>query len=528
MGAGVRCILFPQPLLAAGFTALHHAHHQVSMATHSGIDTLAAACGGPPATRLWVSAADGSERDLGILRRPYLIVGRSPQCDLQLDGSDISHRHAYFQFIGNRIFCADLGSRTGVHWPDGVRPASWVRPAEQLAIGNYGLRFDVPAPALADAFSGSQQASTALARPPAGPLPAKRPEVSLRFLNARLKADRSRQWSLHRTVTLLGHTPGCHITLRDSSVSRVHASLVRTPLGVWVIDLLGKEGVEVNGERVACAVLANGDVLRIGRFRMEVEQTPAGNIVEANHRSRTLTTGAAPVTSLSPAPAAGQWTPPVDTALPPDARNTADAAGHAADAPSSAAGGLSEAFVLSLLNHSASMQQQMAAQQHQMLLLTMQMLSSMQGEQTKRVQAELQCIQTLTREIQQIHAQLSELATPVAAAAPAAASPATASPAAGDPRPDSSPNILPLRPPAAQSPSPARPLRSGDAARQSTAGRTPQRARIGLSPPADAPATGIPANLDGDALQTHLATRLAELERKRSGYWQKITRVMMG
>lgn len=489
------------------------------MAIHSGIDTLSAACGGPLATRLWVSAADGSERDLGVLRRPYLIVGRSPQCDLQLDGSDISHRHAYFQFIGNRIFCADLGSRTGVHWPEGARAASWVRPTEHLAIGQYGLRFDVHDSDLADASSGLEQAAAASPQ-------AKRPEVSLRFLNARLKADRSRQWSLHRTVTLLGHTPGCHITLRDASVSRVHASLVRTPLGVWVIDLLGKDGVEVNGERVACAALANGDVLRIGRFRMEVEQAPGGVIVDANHHSRTLTTGAAPVTSLSPAPLDHPWRPPVGAASPQNDRripDAADAAAHAAAPSTPPPGGLSEAFVLSLLNHSASMQQQMAAQQHQMLLLTMQMLSSMQGEQTKRVQAELQCIQTLTREIQQIRTKLTELTAPAPAAAPAPASPPVR-----HSQPDSSPAILPLRPPAAQHPSPSRPLRSGDAARQSTAAPAPQRPRIGLTPPAGAPVAGIPADLDGDALQTHLAARLAELERKRSGYWQKITRVMMG
>ncbi len=210
------------------------------MSALSGINELIAACGGRIPVRLLISGADGSERDYGAPTRPFLIVGRSPQCDIQLDGSDVSHRHAYIQLIGNRIFCADLGSRTGVHWYDGKRALSWVGLNEHLAIGQYGLRFDFAA----HEFAVAETEATALSV-------RHRPEVSLRFLNARVNTDRSRQWRLRRSVTLLGHLSSCHIPLLDASVSRVHASLLRTPLGVWVIDLLGKDGVEVNGERVA-------------------------------------------------------------------------------------------------------------------------------------------------------------------------------------------------------------------------------------------------------------------------------------
>lgn len=442
------------------------------MAVLTGINELIAACGGRRPVRLLVSEPDGREHDCGMLTRPFLLIGRSPQCDIQLNGSDISHRHAYVQVIGDRIFCADLGSRTGVHWHDGKRPLSWVELNEHLAIGQYGLRFDrggcaSPTP---------EMPALAMRR---------RPNVSLRFLNARVNTDRSRQWRLRRSITLLGHLPSCHIPLLDASVSRVHASLLRTPSGVWLIDLLGKDGVEVNGERVAFARLTHGDVLTIGRFRMAVEHAAENAASPADDQLRHLTLSTLYVHANTNLP-----TPPVQ---PP-------------------AEGLSEAFVLSLLNQSASMQQQMAAQQQQMMLLTMQMLSAMQGQHAKLIREELKVIETLTQEIQQIRAKLTEQA-----AAPAA-------PRLREPELEPAQAILPLIPPAARAVSPRGRARQTEPRKQQTpAGGRP--ARVAL---AKHTAANQPQGLDGDALQAHLANRLAELERKRSGYWHKITRVMMG
>ncbi len=158
------------------------------------------------------------------------------------------------------------------------------------------------------------------------------------------------------------------------------------------------------------------------------------------------------------------------------------------------------------------MQQQMAAQQQQMMLLTMQMLSAMQGQHAKLIREELKVIETLTQEIQQIRAKLTEQA-----AAPAA-------PRLREPELEPAQAILPLIPPAARAVSPRGRARQAEPRKQQTpAGGRP--ARVAL---AKHMAANQPQGLDGYALQAHLANRLAELERKRSGYWHKITRVMMG
>lgn len=444
------------------------------MAAIFGINELNTACSGRTLVRLLISGPDGQERDCGVLTRPYLLIGRSPQCDIQLNGSDVSHRHAYIQLIGDRIFCADLGSRTGVHWPDGKRPLSWVAFNEHLAIGPYGLRFvSVCEPA------APETQTTALSRQ-------HRPAVSLRFLNARVNTDHSRQWQLRRSVTLLGHLPSCHLPLLDASVSRVHASLLRTPQGVWVIDLLGKGGVEVNGERVAFARLTSGDELKVGRFRMAVEQTLANESISSDPQFHDLTLNTLSVHANTEPPN-------------PPAQQPAE--------------GLSAALVMSLLNQSASMQQQMAAQQQQMMLLTMQMLSAMQGQHAKLIREELKVIKSLTDEIQQIRTTLAEQAA------------AAATRREHEPEHESAQVILPLIPPAAKTgPALGRP-RQPDMARRQAARAEGVSARVAF---AKHTSTNQPEGLDGDALQAHLANRLAELERKRSGYWYKITRVMMG
>ena len=75
---------------------------------------------------------------------------------------------------------------------------------------------------------------------------------------------------------MVGSSDECQLVLNDESVSRQHAALVPTPLGVWVVDLMTREGVHVNGEPVRWAWLADGDSLRIGRlaFTLRYEIPP--------------------------------------------------------------------------------------------------------------------------------------------------------------------------------------------------------------------------------------------------------------
>lgn len=49
-----------------------------------------------------------------LLQRPVYLVGRHPECDLQLDSPKISRRHCCFALAYDRLIVRDLGSRNGV------------------------------------------------------------------------------------------------------------------------------------------------------------------------------------------------------------------------------------------------------------------------------------------------------------------------------------------------------------------------------------------------------------------------------
>ena len=68
----------------------------------------------------------------------------------------------------------------------------------------------------------------------------------------------------------VGRSPSAHLTFDDPTVSRRHAVIVRDAAGVRILDDRSRNGVVVNGERVAEATLHGGDEIRLGRQRLSV------------------------------------------------------------------------------------------------------------------------------------------------------------------------------------------------------------------------------------------------------------------
>ena len=61
----------------------------------------------------------------------------------------------------------------------------------------------------------------------------------------------------------------------DPTVSRRHALIVRQADGVRVLDDRSLNGVFVNGERVEWRVLADGDEIVVGRYRLHFLEAAA-------------------------------------------------------------------------------------------------------------------------------------------------------------------------------------------------------------------------------------------------------------
>ncbi len=83
--------------------------------------------------------------------------------------------------------------------------------------------------------------------------------------------DTGQVFELDGDVTTVGRGPGVDIALDDSTVSRLHAELVRRGPHVYVADLgLSTNGTRVNGRPVGRRTLSDGDVVSFGTARARV------------------------------------------------------------------------------------------------------------------------------------------------------------------------------------------------------------------------------------------------------------------
>ena len=89
---------------------------------------------------------------------------------------------------------------------------------------------------------------------------------------------------LREDVTTVGRGTGVDIALDDTSVSRLHAEIVRRGPHYYVSDMgLSMNGTRVNGRPVGRRVLLQGDVLSFGAARMR-----AGGLAEERGDSDTV------------------------------------------------------------------------------------------------------------------------------------------------------------------------------------------------------------------------------------------------
>jgi pSer/pThr/pTyr-binding forkhead associated (FHA) protein len=82
---------------------------------------------------------------------------------------------------------------------------------------------------------------------------------------------------LDRDTTSAGRHPDSDIFLDDVTVSRRHAEFRREGGEFVVIDVGSLNGTYVNREPVDQAVLANGDEVQIGKFRLVFLNGPVGS-----------------------------------------------------------------------------------------------------------------------------------------------------------------------------------------------------------------------------------------------------------
>jgi pSer/pThr/pTyr-binding forkhead associated (FHA) protein len=236
------------------------------------ISRFAEACGATGPLDLRVDLAEGGVLAEGNVPMPYSLIGRDDACHVTLNDAEVNPRHTWLQVIGGRVYAVDLGSRTGLSWPDGATGSGWLDVGVSARIGPFQLRLRSPVAARTAAFPNGYiplHSDSNLSR--------SCPTVSLEFRNGKRAKDR---WTINRLLTTIGRSPECKIRLTADDIAGYHCGLVLAPGGVWVVDLSGR-GVVVNGERMRVSPLRHGAELWIGRFLIGVHFSAVSNASSA-------------------------------------------------------------------------------------------------------------------------------------------------------------------------------------------------------------------------------------------------------
>ncbi|MGC8643706.1 MAG: FHA domain-containing protein [Isosphaeraceae bacterium] len=469
------------------------------------------------------------------LELPFALVGRDPQVDVVLHDDQVSRRHAYLQAVGGRVLCYDLSSRTKLRWDGegGPRDRGWLSPGRDLWIGPYAMHW-----ARDGAPVSSQPESPAPLTPPEVPTPESAALPRADFALFPETDSPQSVWQLDTRITLAGRSEACHLVLGHETVSRVHASLIRTPKGVWIVDLLSREGVQVNGTKVRWAWLGDGDEVRIGMFTFLLRyRAPLRGI---SRRDVPLHAGASHLPSRSaalrrdPARSFGKATELAARSRqdPPTALPAAVPLSHALSPvvlePSSPAAWELAGTVPPQQLMLWQQQMRMMETFHDDMMLMVQMFMAMHREHLGAVKEELDKVRELSRELERLQAKLTEPAPPPGKAPRRNGASKTRETAAAAKTPVVQNGIPPASAVTTSSAPPVMPPVTGPLSESVDApprdGAT-MAAAPRVSPP-DATTADRPAPAEASRFHIDITRRIAELQRERQGYWQRILGVI--
>jgi pSer/pThr/pTyr-binding forkhead associated (FHA) protein len=422
------------------------------------LEEFLAACGATGPLRLSVEHQVGADRYL--LNQPFAVVGRDSRADLRVADLGASRRHLYFQVLCGRLLCLDFTTSS----PDGKRQPlhRWVGAGGEVRLGSSTVR---------------------LIEPPGTASPREiSPHLALHISGS--GTDKA-ELRVRHPLVLIGQAHECQVRLRDERVSRFHCALVNTTAGLWVVDLLGRGGVTLNGVLVRCARFDDGDELGVGgAFTIQLQ--PRSPVENRPPEDAAVTVAGDSLPSPPPEILVPAVIAPADE---PQALVPAEPAGPLAITDVSAAS-MALAF--------GRMQQQMAEQFHMTMTRVLGTFREIHRDQMKLVWQELAHVQKLTDELFEIKSQLQHLRTEPSAKSRDAAS----------------------LPPATPSTTPA------PVAPSETAGKPSQVKPLQPRPvrPAERPA-GSASTSD---VHSWLSGRVDAIQKERDGRWQKIFNLLGG
>ncbi len=509
------------------------------------MNLFAKACGATGPLRLLVERSDDPAIERPLFDAPFLTIGRDPRADLCLTHRGISRRHAYLQLVSGRLFCLDLGSRFGTYVGSECHQAGWVERRQTIRVGPYRLRLDAGdrepwTP------SGTEADRTALPSPETSGLPRL-------FLEVWDRSDEPSVRQIGRELALIGTAAGCEVRILDPCVSAHHCSLLRTPTGIWVVDLLGLDGVMINGTAVRYARVYDGDELHLGnsliRLRYELPRYPTAPSAHLSGTVGGLLALQSPPAGVSSAAVPEPWAGtgggpgrlPMGRSMPP-ARSSGLPGGSAVPSPGAlaldwipsdaeqATQGLEffNSLLFPAVDRFGLMQQQVLDQFQQSMMMLFQSFNSLHQEQTDILRQEFDQLRDLTQELVALRGELAGQASSALDASrdPPDSADVEESPG-GSGRHAASP---PGEPPGGDTEAPMSPGPEPEVlARPKPDRPTAAKDRTAAAAARNPPGEGAKHEADpGPAIHAQLKQRIMTIQNEQRGSWQRIFALMPG
>ncbi|MDY0108332.1 MAG: FHA domain-containing protein [Candidatus Krumholzibacteria bacterium] len=181
-----------------------------------------------------------------------VILGRDAACDVVLDDSGVSRRHARIAWQDGVWWVHDLGSRNGTMLDDAPAQQAILADGATLRIGPF-------------AWTVRLRTERTRSWPGEG------------FFVWKLTSDDARAGAVDRLLwsrqVVLGRSTTSDVVLPLDQVSALHARLAYASAGLVLTDLGSANGTRVNGVPVRTARLRSGDRLEIADVPLRVRRT---------------------------------------------------------------------------------------------------------------------------------------------------------------------------------------------------------------------------------------------------------------
>jgi pSer/pThr/pTyr-binding forkhead associated (FHA) protein len=198
------------------------------------------------------------------LQRGDCVIGRGAACDIVIEGTDISRRHARITMGPRGAQIIDESANGTYVNGERVDASCALHTGDVVRMGGVELRYEVVAPTTARQTMPNAPEPDALA--------------TLEVTGGPLAGT---TYAIRRAVCSLGRGKASDVCVQDDSVSTSHATLMVKGESWVVVDLRSVNGTFVDGYKVAGErVLPAGCTLRVGsikmRFRPSVTAPPEG------------------------------------------------------------------------------------------------------------------------------------------------------------------------------------------------------------------------------------------------------------